>query len=202
MTKLLITLFSCLLISVLSFSQVNYNNKPTAVVKIDPALLALWTLSTKYEYILNDNFSLQIGGTITNQNVTYWGGLGGRVFGYSTDLQLRYFINPDQRVGERLAPLGFYTGVWGQYETFSANITIGGDTGELLSGGAIKTGVILGYQFWLKIRGKKIMLIDPFLGGGYKFADYSGKFTEKGRLIAFTRKGITGRIGVSVGIGI
>ena len=70
----------------------------------------------------------------------------------------------------------------------------------MLNGASYSGGLMAGCQFWAKYKGHNLVLIDIFMGGGYKIADYSGRFAEKGRLIQYARSGIVPRFVVSVGM--
>lgn len=191
-------LLSLLIISLLSNSQAQ--DKPERILKTDPLALLTSTIGLRLEQVMSGQYSLQIGGSVTSQSVTLWEGLEGRASGYTINFQARRYFLPGYETTEHIAPEGVYLGAWGRYEHLDAKLKIGGDQADMLNGAAYSGGLLAGCQFWVRYRERPLFLMDAFMGGGYKVADYSGRFAERGRLINYARSGIVPRLVVSVGI--
>ncbi|MEL6943794.1 MAG: DUF3575 domain-containing protein [Bacteroidota bacterium] len=174
--------------------------KPTRIVKVDPLALFASTISLRMEQVLNGEYSIQAGGSFTTQEVTMWEGLQGRAMGYTVNMQLRRYFVPGYEMIQQVAPEGVYIGAWAKYEHLDAKLRIGDDQADMLNGAAYSGGVMAGCQFWIKYKKQDLALLDAFMGGGYKVADYSGRFSEKGRLINYARSGIVPRLVVSLGV--
>jgi len=174
--------------------------KPTRILKIDPLALFASTISLRMEQVLDGQYSVQAGGSYTTQQVTMWEGLQGRASGYTVNMQFRRYFVPGYEMIQRVAPEGVYIGAWAKYEHLDAKLKIGNDQADMLNGAAYSGGLMAGCQFWLKYKKHDIALLDAFMGGGYKVADYSGRFSEKGRLINYARSGIVPRLVVSLGV--
>ena len=173
---------------------------PQQIIKIDPLALVAATFSMDYERVLSQQMSTQIGAAYTMQQVELWDGLGGRLSGYHVEGQVRRYFIPGVETTKLVAPEGVYVGIWGKYETLNASIKVGGDQADVLNGGAFSGGLIGGCQFWMRYKKRPFALMDVFMGGGYKVADYSGRFSESGKLVNYARAGIIPRFGLSLGL--
>lgn len=174
--------------------------KPERIIKIDPLALLASTIGMRVEQVLNDRISVQVGGSFTTQQVTMWEGLQGRAMGYTVNMQVRRYFLPGYETARTIAPEGVYIGAWGKYENLNASLKIGGEKADMLDGAAYSGGVMAGCQFWIRYKKRNLGLLDAFMGGGYKIADYSGRFSERGRLISYARSGIIPRFVVSLGL--
>ncbi|MEM9889073.1 MAG: autotransporter outer membrane beta-barrel domain-containing protein [Bacteroidota bacterium] len=174
--------------------------KPERIVKLDPFALFVSTLGVRFEQVMTGQYSIQVGGSYTTQAVTMWEGLEGRANGYTINMQLRRYFLPGYESVGRVAPEGVYIGAWGKYEHLNATLRIGDDKADMMNGSAYSGGLMAGCQFWIKYKRRNLLLFDAFMGGGYKIADYAGRFAEKGRLIQYARSGIVPRFVVSVGM--
>ena len=87
--KKTITLFILLLCLSSAYSQYS---KPERIVKLDPFALFASTLGVRFEQVMNGQYSVQVGGSFTTQEVTMWEGLQGRANGYTINMQLRRYF--------------------------------------------------------------------------------------------------------------
>lgn len=181
-------------------SSIQAQDKPALIIKTDPLALFASRIGLRVEQVMNERYSLQAGGSFTAQSVTFWEGLEGRMSGYTINFQARrYFLPGYDKTMNQIAPEGVYLGIWGRYEHLNAKLKIGGDEADMLNGAAYSGGLLAGCQFWVRYRKRELFLLDAFMGGGYKVADYAGRFAEEGRLISYARSGIIPRLVVSVG---
>ncbi|MEM0991990.1 MAG: hypothetical protein AAF847_07850 [Bacteroidota bacterium] len=196
MKKIILLFFICL-----SFTSIyGQNTKPERIIKLDPFALFVSTIGVRFEQVMNGQYSVQVGGSYTTQSVTMWEGLEGRASGYTVNMQFRRYFLPGYESANRVAPEGVYIGAWGKYEHLDAKLRIGDDKADMLNGAAYSGGLMAGCQFWIKYKRRNLVLFDAFMGGGYKIADYAGRFAEQGRLIQYARSGIVPRFVVSVGM--
>lgn len=171
-----------------------------SIVKIEPLALAASSISLHYEQVFNEQISVQIGGSISNKNIEYWDGLGGEVFAYSLSGQARYYFLPGYANQKAHAPEGMYVAAWGRYHYLRATMEIGGESAEMLQGASYSGGILGGFQVWLRHKKQNLLLLDAYMGTGYKIADYDGRFAERGKLIAYTSSGIVPRFGLALGV--
>lgn len=170
------------------------------IVKIEPLALATSTLSVRYEQVMSQQFSVQLGGSFSDKAISFWDGLGGDVMGYSLNGQARYYFLPGYTTQEARAPEGMYVAAWGRYKYLRATMDIGGEQAEMLQGAAYSGGLLGGFQVWLRYKKHRLLLLDAYMGMGYKLADYNGRFAERGKLIAYTSSGLVPRFGVALGL--
>ena len=141
---------------------------------IEPFLL---TMGVSYERFFPDaEFSLQLNGSITKQKTTIWETLSADLFGYSAEIQGRYYF---ALLKNQSIPAGIYAGVYADYSQYQISINIPEGKVNLLDGNSKVLGFLFGYQR----RFLSNFLLDGTIGGGYHLADYSGRFSEKGRII-------------------
>ena len=158
-------LFSSLSTTDVSAQKQWKNSLPIQLVKNDIGALFLRTISLKYERVMSENISFQIGGAFTLQKGELWEGLEGEFYSYSITPQARMYLRPyDVEKAKRIAPIGVYIGIWGKYEDFSLLAKIGGEQAEILTGYALGGGLQLGWQFWVQ----KTIMIDAYVGEGFK----------------------------------
>ncbi|GEM_PF-2411579 len=164
------------------------NNNLIKVGLIEPFFL---TFNAAYEkFVPNSSFSFQISGSVTQRTVTIWENISPSIFGYSGDIQGRYYASNKLR--------GIYGGAFAEYSRYNIELKIPEGDVSFLSGNSKLLGVVGGYQLVFQSR----LYLDFTLGGGYHFADYSGKFSDKGKLLpAIISNGLLPKIDIKFGIG-
>ena len=134
------------------------------------------SLGVAYErFIPETNISLQAYGSLTNRNVTIWENLNPTLKGFSAEIQGRYYY----ATKNRNTISGIYNGVFGKYGETQITMKVPEGVINFLDGNSKIFGLFIGYQQAFHNR----VFIDATLGSGFHKADYSGKFSDKGRVI-------------------
>ncbi len=150
------------------------------------------TFQLSYERFSSDtSFSFQVSGSITKRELVMWEGLMADIFGNSIELQGRYNFKEGFKYK-------FYCGVFFKYGQSKFSIDIPAGKIDILEGNSKNIGVLIGYRFFFT---KSRIYVDCSAGEGYHFADYSGRFSDKGRLIpSIISSGISPKLDLTVGI--
>ncbi|MGB8190472.1 MAG: DUF3575 domain-containing protein, partial [Chitinophagaceae bacterium] len=92
---------------------------------------------------------------------------------------------------------GIYTGLFVDYSQYKITLSIPEGDINFLDGNSKFVGFVLGYQHCIKSR----LHIDGNFGGGYHIADYSGRFSEKGRVLpSLITNGFLPKIDIQIGL--
>ena len=143
-------------------------------------------------FVPGKKVSLQVGGSLTQRKITIWENLEPKVKGFSIELQGRYHYP----VKESILTSGIYTGLFVDYSHYKVTLTIPEGDINFLDGNSKFVGFVLGYQRCIKSR----LYIDGSFGGGYHIADYSGRFSEKGRVLpSLISNGFLPKIDIQIG---
>lgn len=159
---------------------------------IDPFLL---TFTGSYERFLSDErFSVQVSASYTQRNTTIWEDLHPKFSGFGAEIQARYYASMSQRSTSK----GLYLGAFGSYSQYDMNLALTDGIVNFLDGNSKFFGIAAGYQGDFK----SSLFIDLTLGAGYHIADYSGRFSERGRVIpSVISNGILPKLDFKIGWG-
>jgi Protein of unknown function (DUF3575) len=134
------------------------------------------SMGLAYErFIPGTTFSIQAYGSLTLRNVKIWESLRPTMKGYSAEVQGRYYY--DQK--NRNTVSGIYNGVFAKYGETQITMKVPDGVVNFLDGNSKIFGLFIGYQKAFHNR----FFIDGTLGSGFHKADYSGRFSDKGRVI-------------------
>lgn len=143
-------------------------------------------------FVPEKKLSIQLGGSFTQRKVTIWENLKPSVTGFSVELQARYHYSKK----ENILAGGIYTGLFVDYSQYKMKLSISQGDINFLDGNSKFAGFVLGYQLCIKSR----LYIDGSFGGGYHIADYSGRFSEKGRVLpSLITNGFLPKIDIQIG---
>ena len=170
--KLYIALFLCLITHIGAQAQHRREN----IIKLGLIEPYYSSLGIAYErFIPETEISIQVYTSFTQRNITIWDNLKPTMIGFSGELQGRYYLAAKRRK----TVSGIYNGVFGKYATNKISMEIPEGTVNFLDGNSKVFGLLVGYQQGFNNR----FFIDLTMGSGYHKADYSGKFSDKGRVI-------------------
>ncbi len=127
------------------------------------------------KFIPNTHFSIQANTSVTQRKIIIWDGLTAKMFGFSGEIQGRYYHYSKSK----RAPNGIYNGLFAKYAQHQMTMPVPEGTINLLDGNSKVFGYFMGYQHGFTER----FFVDMTFGGGYHIADYSGRFSDKGRVI-------------------
>ena len=134
------------------------------------------SLGVAYErFIPGTSISLQAYGSLTQRNVTIWESLEPTLKGFSGEIQGRFYHSSKTRN----TISGIYNGAFAKYGETQITMKVPEGVVNFLDGNSKIFGLFIGYQQAFSNR----FFVDATLGSGYHKADYSGKFSEKGRVI-------------------
>lgn len=191
------TSYLIIVISLVLSTQVQaqsiYAPDRTNVVKIGLLEPIFSSFGLAYQKFIPDkNISLQIGGSLTQRKVTIWENLEPKIKGFSVEVQGRYHFPAK----ESILSSGVYTGLFVDYSQYKITLAIPDGDINFLDGNSKFVGFVLGYQHCIKSR----LYIDGSFGGGYHIADYSGRFSEKGRVLpSLITNGFLPKIDIQIG---
>lgn len=169
MTKAII-ICTMLLIHHNSHAQ-NFHKNAIKIGLIEPFL---HTALLSYERFSEDtSFSIQFSTLLTKRSLNVWEGIQADVSGYGAEIQGRY--NFKDGFNYKL-----YFGVFAKYSQHNFQINIPAGKIDILKGTSKNLGVVGGYRLFFT---KHRLFLDCSYGAGWHFADYSGKFSDKGRII-------------------
>lgn len=179
-----------MLCSIQAFGQ----NEKYHIFKLETTQLAFSTIGITYEWVIPEvPWSVQLRGSYTQHSATLWEGLHPKLSGFGGEIQVRRYFEE----AERYLPNGAYVGAYGKYVQRKIALTIPAGTIRFLDGNSKIVGVLLGYQHGFL---KDFLFLDATLGAGYHFADYSGRFSERGRLLFdIISNGLTPKLNIAVG---
>jgi Protein of unknown function (DUF3575) len=165
------------------------------VLKMDVIQPIFSTFGASYERFLNKTpWSIQLSGSFTSRTVTIWESLSPQLTGFSGELQGRRYFES----GQRDLPTGVYAGAYAKYSAYKIHLQLPAGDVNFLDGNSKVGGIFLGYQHAFF---NNVLCLDATLGGGYHFADYSGRFSEKGRLIpSIVSNGVLPKVDLKIGI--
>ena len=148
-----------------------------------------------YERFIDETeLSIQGKASVAYRNIVLWDAVQPKYFGYSLELQARfYFI-----IYERQVPNGLYLGLFGKYSHKNATLKTASSKITFIDGFGKTIGLLTGWQHRFQ-KSMSRFVFDFNFGGGYQFADFSGRFSEKGKLISFLDSGIVPKIDFMVG---
>ena len=179
---------------------------PRNIVKVELSSFLLQSARFQYERVFNDRFSAQLGGAYTFHRLTAIDELKFTLSGFEVSPELRYYFSTFQKIystNSVMAPVGIYTGIWADYKQYRAEIGLLNDpeqSFELLSIQNGRTGMMLGWQFWLKVKKQPIIMLDVQGGLGYSKSIVQNELAEAVDLISLLAKnGIVSRLRFSVG---
>jgi hypothetical protein len=152
------------------------------------------TLGIAYErFIPETTISIQLSGALTQRNVTIWENLKPTLKGFGGELQGRYYFASKNRK----TVSGIYNGVFGKYAQNKISMVVPEGVVNFLDGNSKVFGVFIGYQQGFHNR----VFVDITLGSGYHKADYSGRFSDKGRVIpSLISSGFVPKFDIKAGI--
>lgn len=165
------------------------------VLKIGALEPLFSTYSLAYERFIDETeLSIQGKASVAYRNIVLWDAVQPKYFGYSLELQARfYFI-----IYERQVPNGLYLGLFGKYSRKNATLKTASSEITFIDGFGKTIGLLTGWQHRFQ-KSMSRFVFDFNFGGGYQFADFSGRFSEKGKLISFLDSGIVPKIDFMVG---
>lgn len=171
--------------------------------KINPVGFLYSTLDVQYERVFTDRISAQLGASYSTKEVVIWEDLQAKLYGYSVTPEIRYYI-PSRKIlkNETTAPVGFYTGVWATYQILNADLASLNNESrktEILKLESYAGGLMVGWQAWLKIKKQPIIMLDLYTGIGYQNSNIQGRIAEKGQFLFYKNKGLSPRLGLSLG---
>ncbi|MBL7816167.1 MAG: DUF3575 domain-containing protein [Saprospiraceae bacterium] len=151
-------------------------------------------MGVAFERFIGDTkFSVQAYGSLTNRKVTIWENLQPTLFGFGGELQGRYYFANTKRK----TISGIYNGVFAKYLQNKISMMLPEGEAVFLDGNSRIAGLLIGYQQGFFNR----FFIDVSLGSGYHIADYSGKFSDKGRIIpSLISSGFVPKFDIKAGI--
>jgi hypothetical protein len=164
------------------------------VLKLDVIQPIFSTFGASYERFFDKTaWSVQLSGSFTSRNVTIWESLSPQLTGFSGELQGRRYFES----GQRDLPTGAYAGLYGKYSGYKIHLQLPAGDVNFLDGNSKIGGILLGYQHGFL---NNLLCLDATIGAGYHFADYSGRFSEKGRLIpSLVSNGVLPKIDLKIG---
>ncbi len=152
------------------------------------------TLGVAYERFLpNLPISIQVYGSVTQRDVQIWESIKPKMRGFSGEIQGRYYY--DNKSRNTIS--GIYNGVFVKYLENKMTMQIPAGTVNYLDGNSKIFGLFIGYQHGFHNR----VFIDATLGSGYHKADYSGRFSDRGRVIpAIISSGFVPKFDLKAGV--
>ena len=182
----------CLIIIYFLIFYSNLNSQSENRIKIGLIEPFFLTFNAAYEkFIPNSPFSVQLSGSLTQRNVTIWENIKPSLSGFSFDLQGRYYAFHEKKKG-------IYGALFTEYSQYKLKLRIPDGDVNFLDGNSKLIGLAAGWQIGFASK----LYVDFTLGGGYHIADYSGRFSDKGRLLpSIVSNGILPKVDVKFGIG-
>lgn len=185
--------FIVLLILSCTYSGVSAQSKKN-IVKLDLIDPFLLTFTGSYERFLTDErFSFQVSASYTQRSTTIWEDLRPDLKGFGGEIQARYYAPTNGNF-----PNGLYLGAFGSYSQYDMILAVPDGIVNFLDGNSKFFGIAAGYQWDFK----SSLFVDLTLGAGYHIADYSGRFSERGRLIpSVISNGVLPKLDFKIGWG-
>jgi hypothetical protein len=168
-------LYSCLFFCLAANVDVQAQRREN-IVKLGLIEPFYSSLGMGYErFIPETNISIQASGSLLRRNVTIWESLRPKLKGFSGEIQGRYYYPTKGRN----TVSGIYNGVFFKYAENKITMQVPEGVVNFLDGKSKVFGLFMGYQKGFNNR----LFIDATLGSGFHKADYSGRFSERGRVI-------------------
>lgn len=185
--------FSLLLFCLLSQNSVQAQRHEN-VLKLGLIEPFYSSFGISYEkFIPKTDFSVQANSSITQRKITIWDNLTAKMFGWSTEIQGRYYF----KVNKKRFPHGIYNGLFTKYAQYKITMPVPEGTVNFLDGNSKFLGFFMGYQHGFSNH----FFVDATFGGGYHKADYSGRFSDKGRVIpSLISSGFLPKVDLKMGI--
>lgn len=186
-----ILLFACL---VTQLSAQRYKQRQENVIKIGLIEPFYSSFGVSYEkFIPETDISVQLHGSVLQRNIKIWENLTSKLSGFGVELQGRYYHS----FKRHSVPSGIYNGLFIQYEQNKISMHIPEGVVNFLDGNSKFIGIIFGYQHGFGDH----FFLDGTMGGGYHIADYSGRFSERGRVIpSLISSGFLPKFDVKMGV--
>ncbi|MEZ4776197.1 MAG: DUF3575 domain-containing protein [Bacteroidia bacterium] len=164
-------------------------------IKTDPIDFALSTATVQYERFLPNQWSLQLGMSLTQFHTVVWDEVSVSVTGVGVTPEVRYYFRP---YASSDVPKGFFGGGWARYNTGKGTFDLEseGIHTDMMDVTAYSGGVLVGYQHIIWNR----LCLEALAGGGYRSSKIEGRMAEAGEKIFFTRSGFIPKAGINVGI--
>lgn len=176
------------------------SKEPLGVIKMEPWYPIISGIGLGLEKPVSKQLSIQLKGAFAIRKVDLWSDISGKAKGGSVELSLRYYTGNGGSFFENYTANGPYAGAVLGYTIADLHVQAEEGGNKLMDGQAYRMGLIIGWQYWIKINKAPRLSIDPFVGGVYELMDLKGRFHSTGQFGWINTRGFRIAGGLMIGV--